>query len=91
MSAQYSYLSKQYNDASNAEASDFSNPIRGAIPAYDVFDLSLSYKYKFAKLETGVNNLFDASYFTRRSSGYPGPGIIPSLPRNYYVTLALKL
>jgi Fe(3+) dicitrate transport protein len=78
MSAQYSYLSKQYNDASNAEASDFSNPIRGAIPSYDVFDLSLSYKYKFAKLETGVNNLFDKSYFTRRSNGYPGPGIIPS-------------
>jgi Fe(3+) dicitrate transport protein len=90
MSAQYSYLSKQYNDASNAEASDFSNPIRGAIPAYDVFDLSLSYTYKLAKLETGVNNLFDKSYFTRRSSGYPGPGIIPSLPRNYYLTLQLK-
>ena len=90
MSAQYSYLSKQYNDASNSEASDFSNPIRGAIPAYDIFDLSLSYKYKFAKLETGVNNLLDKSYFTRRSSGYPGPGIIPSLPRNYYVTLQFK-
>ena len=90
MSAQYSYLSKQYNDASNAEASDFSNPIRGAIPAYDVFDLSLSYTYKFAKFETGVNNLFDKSYFTRRSNGYPGPGIIPSLPRNYYFTLQLQ-
>lgn len=91
MSAQYSYLSKQYNDASNSEASDSSNPIRGAIPAYDIFDVSFSYKYKFVKFESGVNNLFNKSYFTRRSSGYPGPGIIPSLPRNYYLTLQLKL
>jgi len=90
MSAQYSYLSEQFNDASNSVASDFSNPIRGAIPAYGIFDASFSYKYKFVKLETGVNNLFDTSYFTRRSSGYPGPGIIPSLPRNYYLTLEMR-
>jgi Fe(3+) dicitrate transport protein len=90
-SAQYTYLSKQFNDASNSEASDISNPVLGAIPAYFIFDTSFSYTYKFLKLETGINNLFDRSYFTRRTSGYPGPGIIPSLPRNYYLTLQIRL
>jgi len=36
-------------------------------------------------LESGVNNILDASYFTRRATGYPGPGIIPSPRRNFYV------
>ncbi|MGY0427054.1 MAG: TonB-dependent receptor family protein, partial [Polaribacter sp.] len=90
MSLQYSYLSEQFNDASNTTSSDISNPVRGPIFAYDILDLSLSYKYQFLKLETGVNNLLDNSYFTRRATGYPGPGIIPSSPRNYYATLEMK-
>ncbi len=80
-SLQYSYLSKQYTDATNSAAD---------IPSYDIVDFSLSYKYKIFKLETGVNNLLDEKYFTRRATGYPGPGIIPSAPRNWYVTLQFK-
>jgi Fe(3+) dicitrate transport protein len=55
-----------------------------------VLDVSLSYTYKRFKLETGVNNALDNYYFTRRATGYPGPGIIPSAPRNYYATLQMK-
>lgn len=92
-SIQYSYLSDQFTDSSNAVSllnGDIREGIIGEIPAYNVLDLSTSYKYKFMKLETGVNNLLDNSYFTRRATGYPGPGIIPSSPRNYYVTLEFK-
>ena len=42
------------------------------------------------KLEAGVNNLLNEKYFTRRATGYPGPGIIPSSPRNWYLTLQMK-
>ncbi|PQJ78260.1 TonB-dependent receptor family protein [Polaribacter porphyrae] len=91
ISAQYSYLSEQFNDASNSTTSDASNAVRGPIPAYDILDLSASYKYKFLKLEGGVNNLLNTIYFTRRASGYPGPGIIPSAPKNYYLTLEVKI
>ena len=42
------------------------------------------------KLETGINNVLDKVYFTRRATGYPGPGIIPSISRNWYVTLQFK-
>jgi Fe(3+) dicitrate transport protein len=88
-SIQYSYLSDQFTDAENSGFGDISG-IVGKIPGYQILDFSASYKYKFAKLETGINNLLGENYFTRRATGYPGPGIIPSAPRNYYVTLELK-
>lgn len=89
-SLQYSYLSQQFTDATNAVDGNLSGVI-GAIPAYDVLDLSASYTYKRYKLETGINNLLDNAYFTRRATGYPGPGIIPSPDRNYYMTLEIKI
>lgn len=92
-SLQYTYLSKQFTDASNAHQNknDNQSGIRGEIPAYDILDLSLSWSYKMIKLESGINNLLNNKYFTRRATGYPGPGIIPSPPRTYYVTIQLQL
>ena len=89
-SIQYSYLSQQFTDATNATDGNLSGVI-GAIPAYDVLDFSTSYKYNRFKLEAGINNVLDNSYFTRRATGYPGPGIITSPNRNYYVTLEIKI
>lgn len=89
-SLQYTYLNEQFTDATNSTQANLSGVI-GKIPTYDVLDFSASYKYKMFKLETGINNLLDNYYFTRRATGYPGPGIIPSAPRNWYVTLQFKL
>ena len=86
---QYTYLADQFSDASNSVASSLSGVI-GRLPEYDVLDFSMSYQYKQFKLETGINNLLDEAYFTRRATGYPGPGIIPSAPRNWYATLEVK-
>lgn len=88
---QYSYLSEQFTDATNATGTDSVTGLLGPIPSYDVLDLSLSYNYKRFKLETGINNILDNHYFTRRATGYPGPGIIPSAPRNWFVTLQVKI
>ncbi len=92
-SLQYTYLSSQFTDATNAlqDVNDNQRGIEGEIPAYDILDFSLSYVYKNWKLETGINNVLDKSYFTRRATGYPGPGIIPSEPRTFYATLQFKL
>ena len=87
---QLTYLSQQYTDASNAIESNLSGVI-GEIPEYSVLDMSLSYAKKTYKIETGINNLLNQSYFTRRATGYPGPGIIPSPLRNYYLTLELNI
>ena len=88
-SIQYSYLGSQFTDATNSKTATASGVI-GEIPEYDILDISLSYSYKQFKLETGINNVLDNSYFTRRATGYPGPGIIPSAPRNWYTTLQIK-
>ncbi|SIS88644.1 Fe(3+) dicitrate transport protein [Zobellia uliginosa] len=92
-SLQYTYFADQFTDATNAsqDVNDNQRGIEGVIPAYDILDFSLSYTYKKWKLEAGINNLLDNSYFTRRATGYPGPGIIPSEPRTFYTTLQLKL
>lgn len=89
---QYSYLSEQFTDATNApqDLNDNQSGIIGTIPAYGVFDLSFSYRHRKWTLETGVNNLLDETYFTQRATGYPGPGIIPALPRSFYATLEFK-
>ncbi|MAS67829.1 MAG: TonB-dependent receptor [Flavobacteriaceae bacterium] len=90
MYIQYSYLSEQFSDSSNATLSNLSGVI-GMIPKYDVMDLSIAYKIKNIKFEAGLNNLLNNYYYTRRATGYPGPGIIPSPPRNSYLTLQFKI
>ena len=92
-SLQFTYLSEQFTDASNAaqDVRDNQSGIQGAIPAYHVMDLSMSYRFKQFKVEAGVNNVLNNTYFTRRATGYPGPGIIPSSPRVGYLALQIKL
>ena len=87
---QFTYLSDQFSDASNSIEGGLTG-IEGIIPAYSILDFSISYLYKRYRLETGVNNLMNNSYFTRRATGYPGPGIIPSAPRNWFLTLEIKI
>ena len=82
---QYSYVDQQFTDSSNAVEGSISGLI-GQIPAYDLLDLSGSFTLNRFKFEFGANNLFNEAYFTRRATGYPGPGIIPSPNRNFYLT-----
>lgn len=89
-SLQFTYLSDQFSDATNAQDGGISSVV-GIIPAYKILDLSLSYEWKKIKLESSINNLSNEMYFTRRATGYPGPGILPSDGRGYYLTLQVKL
>ena len=87
---QYSYISNQFTDSSNADEGNISGII-GKIPEYYLLDFSFSYLVKSLRFEGGINNITNSLYFTRRATGYPGPGIIPSPPRNIYFTLQLKI
>ena len=89
ISYQYSYNHEQYTDATNATFQ--TNAVVGIIPSYSIMDLSIRYQYKKLQIETGINNLTNEKYFTRRAVGYPGPGIIPSMPRNQYFCLQIKI
>jgi len=88
-SLQFTYVSSQFSEANNSvtDTNDNTYGIFGQIPAYYVADISTSYKWKRFKLEAGINNFTNNSYFTRRATGYPGPGIIPSDNRTFYATL----
>jgi Fe(3+) dicitrate transport protein len=88
-SYQYSYTGKQYTDATNATFTD--NAIDGLVPAYGVMDLSAEYHLnKHFTVLGSINNLSDVKYFTRRADSYPGPGIVPSDARSFYLTLQAK-
>lgn len=92
-SVQFTYLSEQFTDAENSEipaTNDAREGTIGQIPAYSILDISLAYAYRNWRIETGVNNVLDNNYFTRRATGYPGPGIIPSDPRTFYVTVGVR-
>ena len=89
ISFQYSYTDEHFSDATNAIS--VSNAVIGIIPSYTTMDVSAKYSFKKFQLEAGLNNLTNESYFTRRASGYPGPGILPSPPRNFYNGIQLKL
>ena len=86
---QLSYTGDQFTDATNTEGTP--DAINGLIPEYAVQDLSIGCRYKWFRFEGGINNLTDEVYFTRRASGYPGPGILPSPGRTYYATIQLSL
>ncbi len=86
---QFSQTGMHFSDASNAVFTP--SAIEGVIPAYKVVDFSLQYTWKKMQIESSINNLFDEAYFTRRATGYPGPGIIPSQGRSLYITLGVTL
>ncbi len=91
ISALYSFVRQHFSDASNADSTPpVPTAVEGIIPSYFVVDLSASYKFNFIKFEAGINNLTNEYYFTRRAAGYPGPGIIPANPRNYYVGIGVR-
>ena len=90
MNLNLSYISDQFTDASNAEQSNISGII-GLIPSYSVIDLSSKIKFENINIFSGINNITNNMYYTRRATGYPGPGIIPSQGINYYITVQVIL
>lgn len=88
-SYQYTYVHEHYTDATNAEF--VVNATRGIIPSYQVMDVSVSYELGRFRFQAGINNLLNEAYFTRRATGYPGPGIIPAEGRRFYGGVRITL
>ena len=85
----WSYVSSQYTDATNSIFDP--NAVYGVIPSYNIFDLSVNYNFPSDNsIGIKVNNLFNNIYFTRRATGYPGPGIIPSDGRSIRISLVIN-
>ena len=79
-----------FSDANNT-LTPTANGQTGLIPSYTVLDISATYRLKERyTFRAGINNTGDLRYFTRRSGGYPGPGLLPSDARNFYATVGLR-
>lgn len=85
----YSYTAKSYADALNTETPSANGAV-GLVPAYELLDLNMSYRYRQFIIRFNVNNLTDKQYFTKRPTFYPGPGIWPSDGRSLVLTLGMK-
>ena len=91
LTAQLSSVGETFSDANNT-VKPSANAQNGLIPSYKVTDLTASYKFgSHLNLKTGINNVGDVRYFTRRAGGYPGPGALPADGRNFFISIGAKL
>lgn len=91
LTMQLSYTSETFSDANNT-VNPSANGNTGLIPSYTITDITATYKFsKILNIKTGINNLFDAKYFTRRAGGYPGPGALPGDGRCFFLSVGAKL
>ena len=82
-------MSQAFADANNTISESTAQV--GLIPSYTVSDLHMEFKVSDnISIKTGINNLLDARYFTRRAPSIPGPGALPSDGRSFYLSVAAK-
>lgn len=90
LTGQFSHVSGAFSDANNT-VTPTANAQNGWIPGYEVVDLTCSFQIqKSWSVKAGINNLTNAIYFTRRASGYPGPGALPGDGRTGFITLTYR-
>lgn len=87
---QFSYVSRSYSDALNTISSP--NGVNGIVPSYFLVDFNIAYRFgKHYNIKLSLGNLTDEKYFTRRATGYPGPGILPSDGRSLLLSFGAKI
>ena len=87
----YSYVGDTFSDALNTPVAPASG-IKGPVPAYSLWDVNMTLRLSSAVAVRGsINNVLNRSYFTKRPTFYPGPGIWPSDGRSAVVTVSMNL
>lgn len=87
---QLSYTGQTFSDANNT-VTPTANGNNGLIPAYTVADITTVVKLKKnLTIKTGINNVMNKIYFTRRAGGYPGPGALPVDGRTFFLSAGVK-
>lgn len=91
ISVQASAVDGVFTDAANTLAANATATV-GWLPGYVVMDASTGLRIaRSIALKAGVNNVLDSRYATRRSGGYPGPGVLPGMGRQFFATLSADL
>jgi Fe(3+) dicitrate transport protein len=85
-----SHTGSVFTDAENTVLPNAAATV-GKLNAYTLLDWSFSYYFKkHYNIKGGINNLTNRKYATRRSGGYPGPGILPADGLTWFVSLGIK-
>lgn len=85
-----SYVSDSFADALNTRTPSPNGAV-GIVPAYTVVDLNAAIRVRdWLRIRTGINNLLDRQYFTKRPQFYPGPGVWPSDGRTVQLSVELE-
>ena len=80
-----SHVGDSFADALNT-TTPTANGARGLVPSYTLLDLNGSVEVaRWLRVGAGIGNALDASYFTKRPTFYPGPGVWPSDGRSFRV------
>ena len=91
LTTQYSYVGLTFSDALNTPVASV-NGARGPVPGYGLLDLNGTWRIgRLLTLRGSVNNLLSRSYFTKRPTFYPGPGVWPSDGRSAVLSVGLRL
>lgn len=88
MTLTHTHMSDSFSNASNTPTS--ADGTQGLNPAFRVWDLAGTYRWGRYQLRAGLNNLTNEFYFTRRATGYPGPGIIPADGRTVFAGILAR-
>lgn len=89
-SIQFNRVGDVFTDAANTEIPNATGTI-GKLNGYQVMDVFFSYRFMSDYLiKLGINNLTDEKYATRRATGYPGPGLLPSNGRTMFVSIGAQ-
>ncbi len=87
---QQNYVDKTFSDANNTILPTV-NAQNGLIPSYTIMDCILQFNPDSRiNFKAGINNVMNKKYFTRRHSGYPGPGLLPADGRTSFISIGLK-
>ncbi len=90
LTVQYKMSGRIFTDANNTSDASI-NGQTGLLNGYNLVDFSLEYKFlKQFNVRGGINNLFNKNYATRRSGGYPGPGVLPGEGQSFYISFGFK-
>ncbi len=88
---QYSYVAQSFADPLNTVKPSATGGV-GLVPAYGLVDWYATYRLnRTLTLRGGISNLTNQSYFTKRPTMYPGPGVWSSDGRSLQLTVGLKI
>jgi Fe(3+) dicitrate transport protein len=88
----YSYTASSFADAFNTVEPMESTGAVGLVPAYGILDLNTIFRVtRDLEIRISPNNLAEKSYFTKRPTFYPGPGVWPSDGRNGALSVVIRI